>query len=54
MPVREFSPEAIKLLQEKSWPGNIRELSNVVERLMILGGNPVSAQDVKLYVTPFQ
>ena len=54
MPVREFSPEAIKLLQEKSWPGNIRELSNVVKRLMILGGNPVSAQDVKLYVTPFQ
>ena len=54
MPIREFSPEAIKLLQEKSWPGNIRELSNVVERLMILGGNPVSAQDVKLYVTPFQ
>ena len=54
MPVREFSPEAIKLLQEKSWPGNIRELSNVVERLMILGGNPVSAEDVKLYVSPIQ
>ena len=54
MPVKEFSPEAIKLLQEKSWPGNIRELNNVVERLMILGGNPVSADDVKLYVTPIQ
>ena len=54
MPAREFSPEAIKLLQEKSWPGNIRELSNVVERLMILGGNPISAEDVKLYVTPIQ
>jgi DNA-binding NtrC family response regulator len=54
MPVREFTPEAIKLLQEKTWPGNIRELSNVVERLMILGGNPVSAEDVKLYVTPIQ
>ena len=54
MPVREFTPEAIKLLQEKTWPGNIRELSNVVERLMILGGNPVSADDVKLYVTPIQ
>ena len=47
---KEFSPEAIKLLQEKSWTGNIRELRNVVERLMILGGNPVSAQDVKDYV----
>ncbi len=54
MPPREFTPEAIKLLQEKSWPGNIRELSNVVERLMILGGNPVSADDVKLYVSPIQ
>ena len=54
MPAKEFSPEAIKLLQEKSWPGNIRELNNVVERLMILGGNPVSADDVKLYVTPIQ
>ena len=54
MPVREFTPEAIKLLQAKTWPGNIRELSNVVERLMILGGNPVSAEDVKLYVTPIQ
>ena len=54
MPAREFTPEAIKLLQEKTWPGNIRELNNVVERLMILGGNPVSAEDVKLYVTPIQ
>ena len=54
MPEREFSPEAMKLLQEKTWPGNIRELNNVVERLMILGGNPVSEEDVKLYVTPIQ
>ena len=54
MLARQFSPEAIKLLQEKSWPGNIRELGNVVERLMIFGGNPISADDVKLYVTPIQ
>ncbi|MBQ6301133.1 MAG: sigma-54-dependent Fis family transcriptional regulator [Bacteroidales bacterium] len=54
MPEREFSPEAIKLLQEKSWPGNIRELNNVVERLMILGGNPVSEQDVIAYVSPIR
>ena len=54
MLAREFSPEAIKLLQEKSWPGNIRELGNVVERLMIFGGNPISEEDVKLYVTPIQ
>ncbi|MBR1573870.1 MAG: sigma-54-dependent Fis family transcriptional regulator [Bacteroidales bacterium] len=49
-PVRPFEEAAVKLLQEKSWPGNIRELRNVVERLLILGGNPVTAQDVKSYV----
>jgi transcriptional regulator with GAF, ATPase, and Fis domain len=51
---RPFSPEAIELLKEKSWPGNIRELGNVVERLLIFGGNPVTAEDVRLYVTPVQ
>ena len=51
---RPFSPEAIKLLQEKNWPGNIRELCNVVERLLIFGGNPVSAEDVRMYVIPIQ
>ena len=50
MPRKEFSPEAVDLLVQKSWTGNIRELRNVVERLLILGGNPVSAQDVKDYV----
>ncbi len=45
-----FSPEAIKLLQARHWPGNIRELRNVVERLLILGGNPVSAKDVTDFV----
>lgn len=37
MPKKAVSPEAMKLLQEKSWTGNIRELRNVVERLLILG-----------------
>ena len=50
MPRKEFSPDALQMLVEKSWSGNIRELRNVVERLMILGGNPVSAQDVRDYV----
>ena len=54
MPAKKFSAEAVKALQEKSWTGNIRELRNVVERLMILGGNPVSGQDVKCYVSPVQ
>ena len=48
-PVREFEPAAMTLLKERSWPGNIRELRNVVERLLILGGSPVTAQDVKDY-----
>ena len=50
MPKKAVSSEAMKLLQEKSWTGNIRELRNVVERLLILGYNPVSAQDVRDYV----
>lgn len=49
-PKRDFEPEAISLLQEKSWPGNIRELRNVVERLLILGGGCISGQDVRDYV----
>lgn len=47
---KSFSQEAISLLQEKSWTGNIRELRNVVERLMILGEPVISAQDVRDYV----
>ncbi len=47
---KAFSPEAVKMLQDKSWTGNIRELRNVVERLLILGGNPVSPQDIRDYV----
>ena len=47
---KEFTPEAVKLLQSKSWPGNIRELSNVVERLLILGDAEISAGNVKDFV----
>ena len=47
---RSFSPEAVKLLQEKSWPGNIRELDNVVDRLLILGDPEVTAQNVRDFV----
>jgi len=49
-PTREFSKDAIELLANRPWPGNIRELRNVVERLLILGGSPVSAQDINDYV----
>ncbi|SHI66847.1 sigma-54-dependent transcriptional regulator [Flavobacterium terrae] len=49
--VKSFSKEAIKLLQEYDWTGNIRELRNVVERLIILGGAEISENDVKLFAS---
>ena len=48
---KDFSEKAIKLLQEYDWTGNIRELRNVVERLMILGEKTVSENDVKLFAS---
>jgi len=48
---KEFSDKAIKLLQEYDWTGNIRELRNVVERLIILGEKIVSENDVKLFAS---
>ncbi|MEM0543447.1 sigma-54 dependent transcriptional regulator [Flavobacterium sp. j3] len=48
---KQFSKQAIKLLQEYDWTGNIRELRNVVERLIILGGNEISETDVKLFAS---
>ena len=50
MPQREVDPDAMQLLVEKSWTGNIRELRNVVERLLILSGERITASDVKAYV----
>ncbi|WP_303315812.1 sigma-54 dependent transcriptional regulator [Flavivirga abyssicola] len=48
---KSFSDKAIKLLQDYDWTGNIRELRNVVERLIILGGKEVSEEDVKLFAS---
>ena len=50
MPPRPIDPDALKLLVDKTWTGNIRELRNVVERLLILSGATISADDVKSYV----
>ena len=47
---REVDADAMNLLVEKSWTGNIRELRNVVERLLILSGSRITASDVKAYV----
>ncbi|MFC4477210.1 sigma-54-dependent transcriptional regulator [Flavobacterium chungangensis] len=49
--IKSFSAQAIKLLQEYDWTGNIRELRNVVERLIILGGNEISESDVKMFAS---
>ncbi|WP_299531388.1 sigma-54 dependent transcriptional regulator [Ulvibacterium sp.] len=46
-----FSDKAIKLLKTYDWTGNIRELRNVVERLIILGGKEVSEADVTLFAS---
>jgi len=48
---KKFSKKAVKLLQEYNWTGNIRELRNVVERLIILSDNEVSENDVKLFAS---
>ncbi|MBO5808347.1 MAG: sigma-54-dependent Fis family transcriptional regulator [Bacteroidales bacterium] len=50
MQPREVDKDAIDLLVEKTWTGNIRELRNVVERLLILSGSRITASDVKSYV----
>lgn len=48
---KNFDDKAIKLLQNYDWTGNIRELRNVVERLIILGGEKVTEEDVKLFAS---
>jgi len=51
LPAREFTPGALRRLQTREWPGNIRELRNAVERLLILaGGAEVSEADVERLV----
>jgi DNA-binding NtrC family response regulator len=47
-----ISDDALKMLQDYNWTGNIRELRNVVERLVILSGKSISKEDVKNYVLP--
>ncbi len=48
--VKTFAPQSLKALQSLDWTGNIRELRNVVERLIILGGKEISKTDVSCYV----
>jgi len=49
--VKTLSDKALLLLKDYNWTGNIRELRNVIERLIILGGNPISVDDINKYAT---
>ncbi|HOY39437.1 MAG TPA: sigma-54 dependent transcriptional regulator [Bacteroidales bacterium] len=50
--VKSITPDAIEALQKCKWTGNIREFRNVIERLVILCGNSITASDVDAYVYP--
>jgi DNA-binding NtrC family response regulator len=47
---KRFEESAIEALKSRSWTGNIRELRNVVERLIILGGATIKKEDIELFV----
>jgi DNA-binding NtrC family response regulator len=49
---KSIADDALKALQDYNWTGNIRELRNVVERLVILSGKAITKEDVKSYVLP--
>tara|TARA_B100000674_G_scaffold380574_1_gene323281 strand:- start:131 stop:853 length:723 start_codon:yes stop_codon:yes gene_type:complete len=48
---KEFNKDSLKLLEEYNWSGNVRELRNVIERLIILGGNPITKEDINLFAS---
>lgn len=54
IPVKKFTPDAMEALKEVNWTGNIRELHNVVERLVILCGPEITSDDVFIYSNPAQ
>jgi len=49
---KEITEDAVKALQEYNWTGNIRELRNVIERLIILSGKTITRDDIASYVMP--
>lgn len=51
-PVKSIDKDALKLLQDYNWSGNIRELRNVVERLIIFSGSTISPEEIENYVLP--
>jgi len=49
---KSFSDDALVALQETNWSGNIRELRNIIERLVILCGDVIIGSDVKIFANP--
>ncbi len=54
IPPKKIEPGAVAALQGFNWTGNIRELRNVVERLIILSGKTITEEDVDMHVGVFQ
>ncbi len=52
IPKKTFSNEALAEMKKIDWTGNIRELRNIVERLVILCGNEIKGEEIKLYANP--
>lgn len=52
IPTKSFSKEAVEEMKKIDWTGNIRELRNIVERLVILCGNEIQGNEIKLYGNP--
>lgn len=48
--LKEITPEAIEMLSQRTWSGNIREFRNVIERLIILGGKTITEEDITNFV----
>ena len=49
IPTKEIEAEAVALLSEKRWSGNIRELRNIIERLIVLSGSTITKEDIERY-----
>ena len=49
IPTKEIDAEAVAKLSDRRWSGNIRELRNIVERLVVLGNNPITKEDIESY-----
>jgi DNA-binding NtrC family response regulator len=52
IPRKSFTDDALEALKNTDWSGNIRELRNIVERLIILCGNSITGEEVKLFANP--